>query len=113
MGPMRLSLTDRAAKAVLVRAKDAEVQGWLLRIAVVGGGCNGLTYDLYFVESARPDDAVVDVQGLRIAAEHISVPLLDGTMLGLPGGPRFRLDNPQAHSTCSSGASCDAERCPR
>src|SRR5438128_245284 len=37
MGPMRLSLTDRAAKAVLVRAKDAEVQGWLLRIAVVGG----------------------------------------------------------------------------
>ncbi|TMA73808.1 MAG: iron-sulfur cluster assembly accessory protein [Deltaproteobacteria bacterium] len=105
MGPMRLSLTDRAAKAVLVRAKDAEVQGWLLRIAVVGGGCNGLTYDLYFVESARPDDAVVDVQGLRIAVDPISVPLLDGTIIDLPRGPGFRFDNPQARSTCSCGAS--------
>jgi len=105
MGPMRLSLTDRAAKAVLVRAKDAEVQGWLLRIAVVGGGCNGLTYDLYFVESARPDDAVVDVQGLRIAVDPASAPLLDGTNIDLPRGPGFRFDNPQARRTCSCGAS--------
>src|SRR5205823_4523195 len=84
-----IPLGARAAKAVLVRAKDAEVQGWLLRIAVVGGGCNGLTYDLYFVESARPDDAVVDVQGLRIAVDPISVPLLDGTIIDLPRGPGF------------------------
>ena len=30
---MRLSLTERAAQAVLARARDAEVEGWLLRIA--------------------------------------------------------------------------------
>jgi iron-sulfur cluster assembly protein len=105
MGSMRLSLTDRAAKAVLSRAKDAEVQGWLLRVAVVAGGCNGLTYDLYFVESPGPDDAVVDVQGLRIAVDPASARLLDGTMIDLPRGPGFRFDNPQARRTCSCGAS--------
>ena len=105
MGPMRLSLTDRAAKAVLVRAQDAEVQGWLLRIAVVAGGCNGLTYDLYFVERARPEDAVVDVEGLRIAVDPASAPLLDGTMIDLLRGPGFRFENPHARRTCSCGAS--------
>ena len=102
---MRLSLTDRAAKAVLVRARDAEVQGWLLRIAVVAGGCNGLTYDLYFVHDARPDDAVVEAQGVRIAVDPASAPLLDGTVIDLPRGPGFRFENPQARRTCSCGAS--------
>jgi iron-sulfur cluster assembly protein len=102
---MRLSLTDRAAKAVLDRARDAEVDGWLLRIAVVAGGCNGLTYDLYFVQDATPDDAVVDAHGVRIAVDPASAPLLDGTVIDLPRGPGFRFENPQARRKCSCGAS--------
>jgi iron-sulfur cluster assembly accessory protein len=102
---MRLSLTDRAAQAVLARATDAEVQGWLLRIAVVAGGCNGLTYDLYFVQSAGPDDALVDAGPLKIAVDRASAALLDGTVIDLPGGPGFRFDNPRARRTCSCGAS--------
>ena len=102
---MRLSLTDRAAKAVRARANDADVQGWLLRIAVFAGGCNGLTYDLYFVQKARPEDAVVDVEGVRVAVDPASAPLLDGTVIDLPGGPGFQFQNPQARRTCSCGAS--------
>jgi iron-sulfur cluster assembly protein len=102
---MRLALTDRAAEAVLARAREAEVEGWLLRIAVVAGGCNGLTYDLYFVQDAGPQDAVVDTHGVRIAVDPASAPLLDGTVIDLPGGPGFRFENPQARKTCSCGAS--------
>jgi iron-sulfur cluster assembly protein len=102
---MRLSLTDRAADAVLARAREAEVEGWLLRVAVVAGGCNGLTYELYFVESAGPDDAVVDARGLRIAVDPASAPLLDGTVIDFPGGPGFHFQNPHARATCSCGAS--------
>ncbi|HYS10417.1 MAG TPA: iron-sulfur cluster assembly accessory protein [Myxococcales bacterium] len=102
---MRLSLTDRAAKAVLDRAREAEVEGWLLRIAVVAGGCNGLTYDLYFVESARPDDALVEAGRLKIAVDPASAALLDGAVIDFPRGPGFRFDNPKARRTCSCGAS--------
>src|SRR5437667_8248098 len=102
---MTLTLAPRALDAIQDRARQADVAGWLLRIAVVAGGCNGLTYDLYFVESAGPDDAVVDVQGLRIAVDPASAPLLDGTNIDLPRGPGFRFDNPQARRTCSCGAS--------
>jgi iron-sulfur cluster assembly protein len=102
---MHLSLTDRAAKAVLARASEAEVQGWLLRVAVVAGGCNGLTYDLYFVESAGPEDAVVESGPVKIAIDPASAPLLEGTIIDLPGGPGFRFDNPRARRACSCGAS--------
>jgi iron-sulfur cluster assembly protein len=102
---MYLSLTDRAAKAVLARAREAEVPGWLLRVAVVAGGCNGLTYDLYFVESAGPEDAVVEAGAVQIAVDPASAPLLDGTVIDLPRGPGFRFDNPRARRACSCGAS--------
>jgi iron-sulfur cluster assembly accessory protein len=102
---MRLSLTSRAAEAVRARASEAEVEGWLLRIAVVAGGCNGLTYDLYFVESAGAEDALVEEQGLRIAVDPASAKLIDGTVIDLPRGPGFRFENPRARRTCSCGAS--------
>jgi iron-sulfur cluster assembly accessory protein len=105
---MRLSLTDRAAEAVLSRAREAEVAGWLLRIAVVAGGCNGLTYDLYFVESAGAEDAVIETGPLRIAVDPASARLLDGTVIDLVRGPGFQFDNPRARRTCSCGGSFEA-----
>jgi iron-sulfur cluster assembly protein len=102
---VRLSLTDRAAQAVLARAREAEVQGWLLRVAVVAGGCNGLTYDLYFVESANPEDAVVESGPVKVAVDRASASLLEGTVIDLDRGPGFRFDNPRARRTCSCGGS--------
>ena len=102
---MKLTLTDRARDAVLARARDAELSGWLLRVAVVAGGCNGLTWDLYFVPEAGPDDTVVESAGLRVAVDAASAPLLDGTLIDLPRPESFAFDNPRARKTCSCGAS--------
>jgi len=101
---MEITLTPRAGEAVAARARDADVAGWLLRVAVVAGGCNGLTYDLYFVPEAGPEDVVVEGP-VRIAVDPASAPLLDGTVIDLPKGPGFRFDNPQARKACSCGAS--------
>src|SRR4051812_48626405 len=110
---MQLTLTDRAAKAVIQRAQDADVAGWLLRVAIVAGGCNGLTYELYFVPEAGAEDTVVETGGVKIAIDRATAPLLDGTVIDFPGGasfagdgrspkgrsigePSFRFDNPRA-----------------
>ncbi len=102
---MKLSLTGRAAAAVKERADAAEVSGWLLRVAVVAGGCNGLTYDLFFVAEPGAEDTVVESEGVRIAIDRASAPLLDGTVIDCPPGPSFRFDNPRARKSCSCGAS--------
>jgi iron-sulfur cluster assembly protein len=102
---MQLSLTPRAVEAALLRARDAEVEGWLLRVAVVAGGCNGLTYDLFFIPEPGPEDAVVEAQGLRVAVDRASQNLLDGTVIDLPKGNSFHFQNPRARKACSCGAS--------
>jgi iron-sulfur cluster assembly protein len=102
---MQLSLTPRAAEAALARAREADVQGWLLRVAVVAGGCNGLTYELFFVPEAGPEDAVVESAGLRVAVDRASQKLLEGTVIDLPKGASFHFQNPRARKSCSCGAS--------
>ncbi len=102
---MQLQLTERAAAAVRARARDAAVEGFLLRVVVVAGGCNGLSYDLYFVESPGPEDTVVETSGLRVLVDRGSVPLLDGTRIDFDKGPSFKFENPRARKGCSCGAS--------
>ncbi len=102
---MQLTLTPRAAQAVLARASAAGLSGWVLRVAVVAGGCNGLTYDLYFVDAAGPADTVIEAGPVRVAIDPASAPLLDGTTIDLPSGAFFQFKNPKARKTCSCGAS--------
>ena len=104
---MTLTLSPGAAAAVRQRAAEADVDGWLLRVAVVAGGCNGLCYDLYFVPEPSEGDAVVETGTVRVAVDPRSAELLDGTVIDLPrpGAQSFRFDNPRARKSCSCGAS--------
>ncbi|TMB34756.1 MAG: iron-sulfur cluster assembly accessory protein [Deltaproteobacteria bacterium] len=104
MVPMELRLTGAAAEAVRDRAREAGVSDHLLRIAVVAGGCNGLSYDLYLVPEALPDDAVVESCGVRVAVDTASARLLEGTLVDLRGRS-FVFQNPRARKSCSCGAS--------
>ena len=108
---MAVSLTERAASAVLARQREADVAGWLLRVAVVAGGCNGLSYDLYFIPAAAPTDAVFEAPlGLQVAVDESSRKLLEGTVIDVQDArdahsPAFRFDNPRARRGCSCGTS--------
>ena len=102
---MQLTLTDRAAEAVRSRARDADVAGWLLRIAVVAGGCNGLTYDLYFVPEPSAQDELIESRGVRVAVDRSSATMLEGTVIDLADARSFRFMNPRARRGCSCGAS--------
>jgi iron-sulfur cluster assembly accessory protein len=101
---MLLNLTASAAEAVRIRAREAGVSDHLLRIAVVAGGCNGLSYDLYLVPEAAAEDAVVESHGVRVAVDAASARLLDGTVVDLLGRS-FVFQNPRARKACSCGAS--------
>ena len=85
-----------------------EVQGDYLRIAITGGGCNGLSYKMRFVPEARKGDILVRTAGVPVVVDPKTALYLKGTQLDysakmVAGG--FKFSNPNAKARCSCGES--------
>lgn len=85
-----------------------EQQGEFLRIAISGGGCNGLSYKLKFTVEPRRGDILVRTGGVRVLVDSKSALYLKGTHLDyssalVSGG--FKFSNPNAKASCSCGES--------
>ena len=85
-----------------------EQQGDFLRIAITGGGCNGLSYKLKFVAGARKGDILVRTAGVPVVVDPKTALYLKGTLLDyspkmVAGG--FKFSNPNAKASCSCGES--------
>ena len=107
--PARLQLTPGAIEKVKeLRVREGLPQSRALRVAVVGGGCSGFSYQLDFDEAARDDDRVLEYDGVRVLVDPTSAEYLAGTQIdfvsGLHGGG-FKFTNPKASHTCGCGSS--------
>jgi iron-sulfur cluster assembly protein len=102
-----IQLTEAAGAKV--RALIArEQQGEFLRVAITGGGCNGLSYKMKFVPIAKRGDILVRTGGVPVLVDTKSALFLKGTHLDyssamVAGG--FKFSNPNAKASCSCGES--------
>ena len=97
---------DAGAKVAALIAR--EQQGEFLRIAITGGGCNGLSYKLKFVPGSRRGDILVRTAGVPVVVDPKTALYLKGTLLDysaklVAGG--FKFSNPNAKASCSCGES--------
>ena len=106
--PNPLNLTERAAEKVKeIRAAENIEESYGLRLRVVGGGCSGFSYDLYFDQSTQMDK-LYDSHGVQLVVDQMSLQYLRGTEVdyveGLQGAG-FKFNNPNVKSTCGCGSS--------
>lgn len=85
-----------------------EQQGDYLRVAISGGGCNGLSYKLRFAREPRKGDILVRSAGVPVIVDPKTALYLKGTVLDfsnklIAGG--FKFSNPNAKASCSCGES--------
>ena len=96
-----------AAKVNEIRQAEGIEPNMALRLRVVGGGCAGFSYDLYFDEIAEVDRAF-EITGVKVAVDEMSLMYLVGTEIdyveGLQGAG-FKFNNPNVKSTCGCGSS--------
>jgi iron-sulfur cluster insertion protein len=96
-----------AAKVNEIRAAEGIESNMALRLRVVGGGCAGFSYDLYFDEPAEVDRQF-EVEGVKCVVDEMSLMYLVGTEIdyveGLQGAG-FKFHNPNVKSTCGCGSS--------
>ncbi len=108
------AITSRAAArlAAVAAADGVDLAATPLRVAVVPGGCSGLTYDLGWdpVLGADDETVVLDTPAgpLTVALDLKSRLYVEGTTLDFSDGldgKGFHFDNPQAARTCACGES--------
>jgi len=96
-----------AAKVNEIRSTEGIESNMALRLRVVGGGCAGFSYDLYFDESTEVDRQL-EIQGVQVVVDEMSLMYLVGTEIdyveGLQGAG-FKFNNPNVKSTCGCGSS--------
>ncbi len=103
-----IQLTDSAANAVRTAISDARTPASGLRIMVEAGGCAGLKYMMGLANEAKPDDTVVERNGVKVfvdakSHEHLAGATID-FVVALEGSG-FTFENPNAKSSCSCGKS--------
>ena len=87
---------------------EREGQGSFLRVAISGGGCNGLSYKMKFVAAPKRGDILVKTGGASVIVDSKSALYLKGTHIDysaamVAGG--FKFANPNAKASCSCGES--------
>ncbi|HWP48491.1 MAG TPA: iron-sulfur cluster insertion protein ErpA [Candidatus Limnocylindrales bacterium] len=106
-----ITVTDAAASKIKSLLEQQGKPGYGLRMRVVGGGCSGLQYQLNFEEKANATDRVLETKGIKIFIDMKSSLYLVGSELdyvdGLMGAG-FKINNPNAKSTCGCGESFQA-----
>lgn len=104
-----VGLTPKAAEKVKeIKVAEGIDANFGLRLRVVGGGCSGFSYDLYFDQITDGVDRTFDSHGVQLVVDQMSLQYLMGTEVdyveGLQGAG-FKFGNPNVKSTCGCGSS--------
>ena len=104
-----VTISELAATKIKYFAEKQGITGDVgVRVAVKGGGCSGLTYDLDITDQELETDRVVEQHGVKVMVDKKSYIFLVGTELefsdGL-NGKGFVFVNPNAKKTCGCGTS--------
>lgn len=108
MSSTLITITDRAAAKVkeIAETEDLKEQG--LRLRVVGGGCAGFTYDLYFEDQITDMDEQFESNGVKLFVDPLSFQYLENTEIDYVEGVHgsgFKFNNPNVTGSCGCGSS--------
>jgi iron-sulfur cluster assembly accessory protein len=107
-----LTVTPAALTVIQGLLQQRNIPNHALRVFVSGGGCSGLQYGMSFEPTPQEYDQVVQFDGVRIVIDPTSLIYLRGAVIdfvdSLIGGG-FRIENPNAVSSCGCGTSFKAK----
>jgi iron-sulfur cluster insertion protein len=106
-----ITITEKAAGKVKEIAEAESLAGQGLRLRVVGGGCSGFSYDLYFEDKLGEMDEEFESNGVKLYVDPMSFQYLEGVEIdyveGLHGAG-FKFNNPNSKGSCGCGSSFSA-----
>ena len=110
---MTLNVTEPAAGEIkkFMESEEGLPETAGLRVRVVPGGCSGFQYSLNIEEESRPNDNVIESNGVRMFVDMFSAQYLNGVEIDYVTnvmGSGFTFKNPNATGGCGCGTSFTA-----
>ncbi len=108
-----ITISTRAVTELKDLMSSQAKESAALRVWVAGGGCSGLSYGMALDDGAPEDgDQIFEQDGVKIFVDGLSLNYMDGSSVdfvedALGGG--FKIENPNATSTCGCGSSFKTE----
>ncbi len=103
-----IHISDRAAQEVHGLLERQNKPDAMLRVFVAGGGCSGFQYGMTLEEEPMEGDEQFEENGVRVIVDPRSAMYLGGAQIdfieSMMGGG-FKIDNPNAASSCGCGSS--------
>jgi iron-sulfur cluster assembly accessory protein len=104
-----ITLTPSAIAKVKEISESEAIGHYNIRLKVIGGGCAGMSNDIYF-EDLEPTnlDEVFEHDGVKLIVDALSISYLDGAevdFVEMEFSSGFKVNNPQVKSTCGCGSS--------
>jgi iron-sulfur cluster insertion protein len=84
-----ISVTNKAIEKIKQISEEEGVGHLVIRLKVIGGGCAGFSYDLYFDEVTEENDEIIEQDNIKILIDPVS----------------FQYNNPNVKGTCGCGSS--------
>ena len=74
-------VTAKAANEIKRLLQGEDIPNAVLRVRVVPGGCSGFSYEMGFDDTTEDTDKVVEMDGIKVAIDEMSLPYLSGAIL--------------------------------
>lgn len=103
-----LTLTKTAAEQIQKLKTQSNDASPYLRVAVLGGGCEGNTYRMAFENTLYDGDKQFESQGVTMVVDSQSMTMISGVTIDFTNGldgSYFTFNNPNAHHSCGCGKS--------
>lgn len=104
----QITLTSAAAQAVRDLLEKRNLTGYALRVFISGGGCSGYQYGMALEGNKREEDLSFEHNGVEVVVDEVSINYLRGATIDYVEdlmGSGFKIENPNAVSTCGCGSS--------
>jgi len=103
-----ITITSAAAEAINEMLKKRDLKDHALRVYISGGGCSGQEYGMALEGEPQPNDFTFEQHGVKVVVDDVSMGYLTGSVVDYVDdvmGSGFKINNPQATSTCGCGHS--------
>ncbi len=107
-----ITLTPAAVTAVRDLLAKRNLENYALRVFISGGGCSGFQYGMALEGNIRETDLSADFDGVKVVVDEVSIDYLRGATVDFVDdvmGSGFKIENPNAISTCGCGSSFRAK----